>query len=219
MNKMTTCKTCGAEIAANAKRCPHCGAKNSQPVYKRVWFWLLIIFIVFPLIVSIAASGGGTETEPSNSTVSSFGSLEDSAAGEEGQGTASSEPSVFDGDCGISATAEMGSSIIGYPDLTISISNTSGKDISAIRFYAVPYDVYGDEIHGIFRQSSLYTDETIPAGDSTSIYYQFIEDSVKTVKLYVYSVYFADGTEWGNKDAPTSTIEEKGALIEVLGES
>lgn len=46
--KMTTCATCGAEIAASAKTCPHCGAKNKvkKPVYKRPWFWILIVAVV-----------------------------------------------------------------------------------------------------------------------------------------------------------------------------
>ncbi len=113
----------------------------------------------------------------------------------------------------------MGASIIGYPELTISITNTSEKDISAIQFYAVPYDVYGDEITSWKNQNNLYTDTAIGAGKSTSISYQFIEDRVKTVKLYIYSVYFSDGTEWGNKDAAKSTILDHGALVEVSGES
>ena len=103
--------------------------------------------------------------------------------------------------------------------MPISITNTSNKDISAIRFYAVPYDVYGEEITSWTRQDELYTDSTIPAGQSDSLDYSFIEDSVKTVKLYVYSVYFADGTQWGDKDATKSTIMENGISIKVSGES
>ena len=33
-NKMINCATCGAEIAKNAKACPHCGAKIKKPFYK-----------------------------------------------------------------------------------------------------------------------------------------------------------------------------------------
>lgn len=40
-SKMTTCKHCGAEIAASAKVCPHCGGKNKPPIYKRWWFILI----------------------------------------------------------------------------------------------------------------------------------------------------------------------------------
>ena len=126
---------------------------------------------------------------------------------------------MFDGDCGIAASAEMGSSIIGSPELTISLTNTSGRDIAAIEFYAVPYNVYGEELNNWMTQNRLYTDTAIPAGQSTNISYQLIDSSVKTVKLYVYSVYFSDGTQWGNKDATVSTILSQGALIEVFGQS
>ena len=59
-NKMTTCKHCGAEIAASAKTCPHCGGKNKKPIYKRVWFWGLIAVVV----LAIAASAGSDSSDP-----------------------------------------------------------------------------------------------------------------------------------------------------------
>lgn len=54
-SKMINCKTCGAEIAANAKVCPSCGAKNKQPFYKKWWFYALVVIV---LIVAIGGSGG-----------------------------------------------------------------------------------------------------------------------------------------------------------------
>mgnify|MGYP000852138027 FL=1 len=45
-NKMTTCKVCGKEIALDAKVCPGCGAKNKKPIYKKIWFWLIIILFL-----------------------------------------------------------------------------------------------------------------------------------------------------------------------------
>lgn len=54
--KMTNCKTCGAEIASNAKSCPHCGAKNKKPIFKKWWFWVVVV-----LIVIVAFSGGGND--------------------------------------------------------------------------------------------------------------------------------------------------------------
>ena len=213
MSKMINCKTCGAPIAASAKSCPACGAKNKKPIAKRPWFWILIVF-VFVGVLGTAANGGKDNTTSSSSTSNSESSSTSSSAK-----VASNKNSAFEGDCGISASGEMGSSAINYPELGISITNNTDKEITAIKFYAVPYDVYGDEIKGWTSQNNLYTDTAIPAGSSTTIYYQFIEDSVKTVKLYVYSVYFADGTEWGNKDATKSVILENGAEIEVSGQS
>ena len=49
---MTKCKTCGAEIAKNAKVCVACGAKNKQPK------WILWAVIAVVLIVVIASAGG-----------------------------------------------------------------------------------------------------------------------------------------------------------------
>lgn len=45
-SKLTTCKACGAEIAKSAKSCPHCGAKNKKPIYKKWWFWVIILILV-----------------------------------------------------------------------------------------------------------------------------------------------------------------------------
>lgn len=210
MNKMINCKTCGAEIAASAKSCPSCGAKNKPPIYKRVWFWLLIVFVVIGIIGGIAGGGGDTTNSGNNSN---------EVVSSNSNSVVSSKNSAFDGDCGIAASAEMGSSVIGYPELSISITNTTEKEISAIQFYAIPCDVYGDEITEWTSQNKLYTDTAIGAGKSNTISFQLIEDSVKTLKLYVYSVYFADGTEWGDKDATKSTILSNGALIEVSGQS
>lgn len=49
-NKLINCKTCGAEMAANAKVCPQCGAKNKKPIFKKWWFWVLIVIIVGGII-------------------------------------------------------------------------------------------------------------------------------------------------------------------------
>ena len=209
MSKMKNCKTCGASIAENAKSCPSCGAKNRRPLYTKVWFWLLMIAVIS---AGIGAANSSTEGEmPADATQS-----EDASAKNH---TVSAVSSVFEGDCGFRASAEMRSSVIGYPELVISIENTSSKKISAIQFYAVPLDVYGEEITGWTSQNNLYTDDAISAGTSTSIVYSFIEDSVKTVKLYVYSVYFDDGTEWGNREATKTQILSNGRLIEVSGNS
>lgn len=55
-SKMTTCKHCGAEIAASAKVCPHCGGKNKPPIYKRWWFIVIVVLIV------LSAIGGSSES-------------------------------------------------------------------------------------------------------------------------------------------------------------
>lgn len=52
--KLVPCKSCGQTIASSAKRCPHCGAKNKKPIFKRVWFWVVIVIL---LLTAIGSSG------------------------------------------------------------------------------------------------------------------------------------------------------------------
>lgn len=56
MGKMTTCKTCGEEIAKSAKTCPKCGAKQKR---KHPILGALVILLGIGMIV--AALGGGDE--------------------------------------------------------------------------------------------------------------------------------------------------------------
>lgn len=58
-SKLTQCKACGAEIAKSARSCPHCGARNKKSVFKRWWFWLLVIV----LLAAIGNSGRHTKQE------------------------------------------------------------------------------------------------------------------------------------------------------------
>ena len=44
--KMVQCRNCNAEISKKAKICPACGVKNKKPLYKRIWFLLLILIAV-----------------------------------------------------------------------------------------------------------------------------------------------------------------------------
>jgi len=207
--KLIACKACGKEISSSAKTCPHCGAKNTKPIYKKWWFWTIIAVIFFGIV-----GGGNSQSETSNT-----GTVNEPGSEQKPTNAMIADMNVFSGDCGISAIAEMGSDIIGQPTVTVSIKNTSDKDISAIKFYAVPLNVYGEELKGIWAQNELYTDNTIVAGGSDSRTWQFLEDEVKSVKLYVYSVYFSDGTEWGDKDATKSVILKNGLEIEVNGVS
>ena len=206
---MTICKTCNHEIAKNAKACPHCGAKQKKSIFTKWWFWIIIIMI----IGIIAGSGGEVSDTPNTPNESS---ADQTVSQDISNGTVNAIESVFAGDSGINASAEIGDSIIGYPEITITITNTTDKEISAIQFYAVPYDVYGEEIKGWTTQEKLYTDTAIPAGKTTTITYQLIENSVKSVKLYLYSVYYEDGTEWGDRNASKKKILEGAPVIEVF---
>lgn len=49
-SKLRQCSACGKEIASSVKVCPYCGEKFKKPIFKRVWFWILIIFIFLTVI-------------------------------------------------------------------------------------------------------------------------------------------------------------------------
>ena len=63
---MIKCKSCDAEIAASAKTCPKCGAKNSKPFYKKVWFW-----VVIAIVLIIIGAGSGSEEGENNTPINS----------------------------------------------------------------------------------------------------------------------------------------------------
>lgn len=64
---MMYCRSCGAQIAKKAKICPHCGAKNSKPFYKKWWFWLLITLV----LITVFGSGESEPSAPSSTQPSS----------------------------------------------------------------------------------------------------------------------------------------------------
>lgn len=123
-------------------------------------------------------------------------------------------PEEFAGDCPITISTSMYDNIIGFPELKCNIRNKIDKEISAIQFYFLPKDVYGEEADGIFAQNKLQTDTTISANGTNTVVWQMLDQSVKSGDLYVYSVYFSDGTEWGDRNAPTSKIKKYAMRVE-----
>lgn len=73
--KMINCQSCDAEIAKTAKTCPHCGAKNKKPIFKRWWFWVAVVVILIALF-----SGGEDAEAPVAENVEVSGSVEHHAA-------------------------------------------------------------------------------------------------------------------------------------------
>ena len=157
-------------------------------------FWALFLFIC---IINTASTN---VSEEANKT---------SVNTEEIQATDKPEvPIEFANECPISVSVSIYDNIIGFPELKCNIRNKTDKEISAIQLYFLPKDVYGEEADGIFAQNKLQYDTPIsPAGKDT-VTWQLLDQSVKSGDLYVYSVYFSDGTEWGNRNAPTSKIKK-----------
>lgn len=218
-NKMTNCETCGAQIAEKASYCPFCGAKKKNPVYKRAWLWILALIAIGNIAANISGNGNnnnGGNNDNGNGVVSNS----DTSNNSEAKSSGNSKNSAFEGDPGIKVSANLSKSSIDYPELNISITNTTQKDILAVKLYVVYFDVYGEEVKVFSKDQELFTDETIAAGKSGNISVEHIlEKNIKKANLYVYSVYFADGTQWGDKDALKSAILNNGKLIEVSGSS
>ena len=66
---MTTCAACGQAIAKSSKTCPHCGAKNKKPWFKKWWVWLLAVLIV--AAIGSASSGSSPKQAAVSGAVSS----------------------------------------------------------------------------------------------------------------------------------------------------
>ncbi len=90
-NKMTTCSNCGKPIAASAKTCPNCGAKNKKPIYKRPWFIVVVVLIVLAGIGG--ALGGGNN---GSSQTSAQAPSQDQGAVSQDQQTAPAAPAKQD---------------------------------------------------------------------------------------------------------------------------
>lgn len=65
------CKKCGREIPDDAVKCPYCGkkvkenksAKPKKPIYKRVWFIILIVVVAVGAVIALMPSAGDKEVK------------------------------------------------------------------------------------------------------------------------------------------------------------
>lgn len=146
---------------------------------------------------------------------SSFSRTEKTSAPTENKVVEQKIPDEFSGECPIEISGYIYDNIIGVPELSCSFKNNTDKEISAIKLYFSPKNVYGEVVTGIFTTNQLYTDNSISAGGSSKHSWQLIDGEIKSGELYVYSVYFSDGSEWGNKDAVTSDAKKYGYKIQV----
>lgn len=212
------CTKCGKEISQQQAFCPYCGhvpsqiGDTQQPTgrsgNKGCGVGLAVV-----IVLTIGAIGSTI------SNVSKYAEI--SNAEDATQNTmVNTTNSCFAGECGIEASAHMKSNdFINHPELSINVRNVSGKDIAAIQFLAVPYDVYGEEIHSFATQERLHTDDLIRAGGHENMRFgPFLLSNIKSVKLYVYSVYYTDGSSWGDKDATRSQILRHAKRIEATFE-
>ncbi len=158
--KIVQCKVCGAEIASNAKTCPHCGAKNKK---KRPVLFILIGVIVFFAIIS--GISGGSDSEKNGNTAS------DSPAAAASKSAATTAPVKTD--YGVGEPAEEKNITVTLVNVTEStgsaynrptegnvflicefeIENDSSKEISVSSL--VSFDAYCDDYACNFSLNAL----------------------------------------------------------------
>lgn len=160
----------------------------------------LIVSVAVVVAICIGIISGNTSETPKENNVAT-------------EVQTSNVPSEFEEACPVDVTASIYDNIIGVPELKCNFKNLKEKEIAAIKLYFEPRDVYGESINSIFMTNQLQTDETIAALASASCAWQLLDDAVKSGDLYVYSVYFSDGSEWGNKDAAQSEAKKYGLKI------
>lgn len=55
-SKMRVCKNCGNSLPDKEIICPSCGAKNKKPVYKRWWFWVIVVCFIMVQLQAVVQS-------------------------------------------------------------------------------------------------------------------------------------------------------------------
>ncbi|MBQ9789241.1 MAG: hypothetical protein IJW31_06580 [Lentisphaeria bacterium] len=122
----------------------------------------------------------------------------------------------FDGACKISARAILKRNTLEMPEIIITGTNNGHKTIKAIQFHLVPYNVYGEQLANILNENNFYLDYSVVPNGIISKKEVFLNKDIKTGKLFIYHVYYDDGTEWGDRKAPSSIIQQYGKEIEVM---
>ena len=100
MAKLVKCKHCGARIAATAKTCPQCGGENTppKPVYKRLWFKILMVMFVLAFIMDLISPRNKTNTAASSESKKPTSSVASPAKAESESSSATSEEPVKEDD-------------------------------------------------------------------------------------------------------------------------
>lgn len=133
MGKMTNCKSCGKEIAINAKTCPSCGAKNKKPFYKKIWFWVIVVIIAIALV----SGGGSNESSSSDNKPSNNNDNNNSPAK-----TDSTKKEKFSYTI---ESAYVGDYNMGYYIEGI-VTNNTDKEYSYVQIEFVCYDSAGNNL-------------------------------------------------------------------------
>ena len=92
--------------------------------------------------------------------------------------------------------------------LSIAIKNNTENTISAVKFYVVCYNVYGEKIEGA-EWAYTYQSKCIEKGKSKT-HEVGVPKYTKSVRVYTYSVYYKNNerVEWGTRKISTQDVKE-----------
>ena len=85
--RLKNCPVCGREMATRAKACPSCGAKNRKPLYRRWWFWLLVVLVIGTVGSAMSGEENGEADAPPQTQQEATGTPE-------GESSEPEEPAV-----------------------------------------------------------------------------------------------------------------------------
>ena len=97
--------------------------------------------------------------------------------------------------------------------LKISFTNNSPYTIAAIKFYFECFNVYGEYIKNS-NCNCIYQRHSIQAGEVKECKYYISKSNVKSIKIYLYSVYFKNNCypEWGYRELSPEQIKYSPAI-------
>ena len=129
-------------------------------------------------------------------------------AGCDGQTAEDMPEDTFAGDPGIKATAVISKNEIDMLDVKITVTNTYGKEVTGLRFFAELLDENGNLIEGQVQQIFIKFDQdvSIAAGESVAFDIMISQRATENIRLYYLYVTFSDGHEWGVKHANADQI-------------
>ncbi len=199
------CPSCGNELGKKDKHCPNCGKKIKKPIYKKVWFWIVAIFII--LVIAAAVSSDDSE-ETKEATAQE---VEESAVSEQAIETES---------------AETGEEPEAEPKV-VSISaeyygpTEEGTVLGENKYDFVVTAVYDDDSTKIVEDWSVEKTKTLKAGHVSTIAISYEDVSCKVkVECTTISeeVYKEQCQEIAYKDLARNPDEYAGELIKISGE-
>lgn len=131
-DKMTTCKSCGQQIASSAKTCPNCGAKNKGSKLP------IIIGVIVVIIIIAAIAGGSSQPKKVNDSSSSAATSNAAASQQAATTFGIGDTADFDGvQITVSSAILSRGSDFNRPDdgklylgVIVDINNGSSKDIN-----------------------------------------------------------------------------------------